>query len=110
MPWLAHAGTRSEASSVGLRSASLGDAKIARVGIAETALPATQRIANRLHAAVSLAACDRLSMMIVSPAEAPTTPHPAMHVGTALPIATSALDAERSMAVALARPTLRIRE
>jgi DNA-binding IclR family transcriptional regulator len=69
---------------------SLGIATL-RGGVAEAAMPAMQRIAQRFDVAVSLGARDGDAMLIVARAEAPTILRLALTVGSALPIATSAL-------------------
>jgi DNA-binding IclR family transcriptional regulator len=70
---------------------SLGYATLVKGDVAEAATPAMREIAERFGVAVSLAARDRDSMVIVARAEAPTILRLALSVGSALPIATSAL-------------------
>jgi len=69
----------------------LGHAALLQGGIAETARPAMQQIADRYGVAVSLATRDREGMLIVARAEAPTILRLALSVGSVLPITTSAL-------------------
>jgi DNA-binding IclR family transcriptional regulator len=70
---------------------SLGYAALVQGGVAEVALPAMQRIAERFDVAVSLAARDRANMVITARAEGPAILRLAFSVGTALPISRSAL-------------------
>lgn len=70
---------------------SLGLATLTRHGVAEAAEPGMREIAHRFGVAVSLAARDRDSMVIVARAEAPTILRLALSVGSTLPIVTSAL-------------------
>ena len=70
---------------------SLGYATLVQGGVAGAAQPAMQEIADRFGVAVSLATRDRDGMLIVARAEGATILRLALSVGTALPIATSAL-------------------
>ncbi|HEV7264794.1 MAG TPA: IclR family transcriptional regulator [Falsiroseomonas sp.] len=70
---------------------SLGVATLVKGNVATEAEPAMRQIAQRFGVAVSLAARDRDAMVIVARAEAPTILRLALSVGSALPIATSAL-------------------
>jgi DNA-binding IclR family transcriptional regulator len=91
---------------------SLGVATVVKGNVAEVAEPAMREIAQRFGVAVSLAARDRDSMVIVARAEAPSILRLALSVGSTLPIASSALgwawlagldDAERRQALSRLR-------
>jgi DNA-binding IclR family transcriptional regulator len=69
----------------------LGTASVTHAGIAEFATPLMKEIAERFEASVSLAARDRLDMVIVARAEAPSILKLSLHVGSALAIERSAL-------------------
>jgi DNA-binding IclR family transcriptional regulator len=84
-------GRQSDRLRAGPGVLALGQASIARAGLAEYAFPLMREIAERFSASVSLAARDRLNMVIVQRAEAPTILRLNLRIGSALPIATSAL-------------------
>jgi DNA-binding IclR family transcriptional regulator len=69
----------------------LGGASIAQAGIADIAYPHMAEIARRFEASVSLAARDRLQMVIVQRAEASTMLRLNFHVGSPLDIERSAV-------------------
>jgi DNA-binding IclR family transcriptional regulator len=69
----------------------LGHASVASAGIAELAYRPMKDIADRFGVAVSLAAPARTDMVVVQRAEAPTILRLALHVGSALAMARSAL-------------------
>lgn len=69
----------------------LGYAAVTHAGVAEFAAPAMKEIADKFEASVSLAARDRLTMVIVQRVEAPSILKLSLHVGSALAIERSAL-------------------
>jgi DNA-binding IclR family transcriptional regulator len=69
----------------------LGYASVTHAGIADFAAPLMKEIADAFDASVSLAARDRLTMVIVQRAEAPSILKLSLHVGSALAIERSAL-------------------
>jgi DNA-binding IclR family transcriptional regulator len=69
----------------------LGQASVASAGIANVAYRPMKDIADRFGVAVSLAAPSQTNMVVIQRAEAPAILRLALHVGSALPIASSAL-------------------
>lgn len=84
-------GRNPEKLRIGLGTLALGQACLTRSGIAEAAYAGMKRIADRYGGSVSLAGRDRLHMVIVQRAEAPTILRLRLHVGSALAIERSAL-------------------
>lgn len=70
---------------------SLGYATLMQGGIAQAAMPGMQHIADRFGVAVSIAARDRDSMVIIARAEGPGILRLALSTGSTLPIEKSAL-------------------
>jgi DNA-binding IclR family transcriptional regulator len=69
----------------------LGCAAVTHAGIAEFAAPLMKEIADRFETSVSLAARDRLTMVIIQRAEASSILKLNLHIGSALGIERSAL-------------------
>ena len=69
----------------------LGSASVVRSGVADVAYPLMKQLADKYQASVSLAARDRLQMVIIQRAEAPTILKLDFYVGATLSIERSAL-------------------
>ena len=84
-------GRNPEKLRVGLGALRLGQASLTHSGLAEAAHSDMLELANRFGGSMSLAGRDRLHMVIVQRAEAPTILRLHFHVGSALAIERSAL-------------------
>ena len=84
-------GRNPEKLRIGLGALALGQASLVHSGLAEAAYPAMKDIADRFGGSVSLAGRDRLQMVIVQRAEAPTILRLHLHIGSGLALERSAL-------------------